>query len=351
MKIVVLAGGISTERNVSLSTGVLVCRTLRDRGHSAVLADAFLGLEETNPDALFETLPPLPEGKIEETAPDLSQVRAMRADGGKNFFGPGVLALCGAADLVFIALHGQCGEDGKLQAAFDLMGIPYTGSGYLGSAIAMDKDLTKQLAAAGGVKTPAWRKLTYTEDEIETLISETALPSAVKILSGGSSIGVYLPQSRAELFAALKGALKFGDTVILEQYVKGREFSVGVLEDRSLPSIEIIPKVGFYDYRNKYQPGAAVEVCPADISPAAEEKLRAAALAVHRILGLKVYSRSDFILDDAGEPWFLEVNTLPGMTPTSLLPQEAAVVGISYGDLCERIIKASMELRQIPGKG
>ncbi|MDD4715492.1 MAG: D-alanine--D-alanine ligase [Oscillospiraceae bacterium] len=351
MKIVVLAGGISTERNVSLSTGALVCRTLREHGHRAVLADAFLGLEETDLQRLFDTLPPLPGGTIEAAAPDLDQIRALREDGGKNFFGPGVLALCAMADLVFIALHGQCGEDGKLQAAFDLMGIPYTGSGYLGSAIAMDKGLTKRLAAAGGVKTPAWRTFTYGENDIEGLASETALPCAVKIPGGGSSIGVYLPHTRPDLVAALKEALQFGNQVILEQYITGREFSLGVLEDRSLPSIEIIPKEGFYDYRNKYQPGATTEICPADIPAAAEEKMRAAALAVHRILGLNVYSRSDFILDELDEPWFLEVNTLPGMTPTSLLPQEAAVVGISYGDLCEYIIKASLKLRGTPGKG
>ena len=260
-------------------------------------------------------------------------------------FGPGVLELCGMADLVFLALHGSCGEDGRVQAAFDLMGIPYTGSGYLGSAIAMDKDLTKRMVA-DVVSTPGWKTVSYTADDIDGLVESARLPLVVKPVASGSSIGVSIAHTAEELRTALTEGLALGGRTVLEQYVKGRELQVAILEDKALPSIEIIPKQGFYDYENKYQPGAAEEVCPADISPEAEQKLRDAAVRVYETLGLAVYSRADFILDADGEPWFLEINTLPGMTPTSLVPQEAAAVGIDYNTLCQRIVDASLAARK-----
>lgn len=346
MKIVVLAGGFSAERNVSFSSSVLVCKALRELGHQAIVVDAYLGLQTENPEALFDTLPLLSLEQIDEHEPDLSAVQALRADGGRNFFGPHVLELCQCADLVFIGLHGQCGEDGKIQAAFDLMGIPYTGSGFIGSALAMDKDLAKQIVSEAGVNTPRWKVLSYTENEIPELVQTLSVPCAVKVHNGGSSIGVFLPKTREELAAALKNVLEYGDKIIWEQFIAGREFSVGVLGDQSLPPIEIIPKTGFYDYKNKYQPGATLEICPADLTEEEDQKLRRGAFLVHQTLGLSVYSRGEFILDENGETWFLEVNTLPGMTPTSLLPQEAAAVGISYQELCKTIIERSLELRR-----
>lgn len=349
MKIVVLAGGLSPERNVSLSSGVMVAEALRSRGHRVALVDLFFGLENWSgtPEELYDAPVPGAWRRVDHAAPDLEKVRKSRRDTGKSQFGPGVLELCRCADAVFLALHGSCGEDGRIQAALDLMGIPYTGSGHLGSALAMDKDLTKQLAAEQGVATPKWRVLTFGREDIPRLLEELELPCVIKPMDSGSSIGVSIAGTRPELEAALTVGLGFGGRVIAETYIKGREVQVGVLEDRALPSIEIIPKTGFYDYENKYQPGAATEVCPAPVSAQVEEKLRAAALKVHRLLGLSVYSRSDFILTGDETPWFLEINTLPGMTPTSLLPQEAAAVGIDYPELCERILKASMEAREI----
>ncbi|MGN1004756.1 MAG: D-alanine--D-alanine ligase, partial [Oscillospiraceae bacterium] len=283
--------------------------------------------------------------KISSAAPDLEQVRASRWDKSPSVFGPRVLELCAMADAVFLALHGTSGEDGRVQAAFDLMGIPYTGAGYLSSAIAMDKDLTKRLVA-DVVTTPSWKTVEYTADDIDALVKDAQLPLVVKPVASGSSIGVSIAHTEEELRAALTDGLKVGGRTVLEQYIQGREIQVGILEDKALPSIEIIPKSGFYDYANKYQPGAATEICPSEIPPAAEEKLRAAALAVYNTLGLSVYSRADFILDKDGEAWFLEINTLPGMTPTSLLPQEAAAVGIDYPQLCQRILEASLEARK-----
>ena len=340
MKIVVLCGGLSMERNVSITSGTLICRALREAGHRAVLVDMFFGLEDVEGplEALFDELPPLAEARVSEEEPDLQAVRAARRWKSPSLVGKGVFELCGMADVVFLGLHGACGEDGRIQAALDLMGVPYTGSGCRGSAIAMDKDLTKRLAQSAGVRTPKWRIVSYDGRSAEEIADGTELPSVVKPVDSGSSIGVSIARTRQELVAALEGNRPFG-RVILEQYVSGRELQVGVLRDRSLPSIEIIPKQGFYDYKNKYQAGAAVEICPAPVEPAVEAELGRSALLVHHLLGLKTYSRSDFILTPSGELYFLEINTLPGMTPTSLMPQEAAAVGIDYKVLCQTIVE------------
>ena len=182
--------------------------------------------------------------QVDPHAPDLEAIRAQRKDQSPNQFGPGVLALCQQADVVFLALHGACGEDGRVQAAFDLMGIPYTGSGYVGSALAMDKDLTKRLVAPLGVQTPQWRRVNYTAKEVDSLTSTTRVPCVVKPVASGSSIGVSIAHTKKELHAALLDGLAFGGACVLEQYVSGREIQVAVLEDRALPSIEIIPKKG-----------------------------------------------------------------------------------------------------------
>ncbi|MCI8422781.1 MAG: D-alanine--D-alanine ligase [Lawsonibacter sp.] len=345
MKVLVLAGGLSPERNVSLSSGALVCQALRDREHEAALVDLFFGLEGREGENPYAA--PIPEAlrRISPQAPDLAQIRAQRREKGPSSIGPGVLALCAQAEAVFLALHGACGEDGRIQAALDLLGVPYTGSGCVPSALAMDKDLTKRLVA-GVVTTPAWERVTVTQENLQTLTDRTALPVVVKPIASGSSIGVYIARTRQELAQALEASMDLGGQTLLETYIQGREIQVAVLEDRALPSIEIIPREGFYDYANKYQPNAAREVCPAEIPPAWERALGEAALAVFRTLGLSVYARADFIVTEDGTPYFLEINTLPGMTPTSLVPQEAAAVGIDYGALCETIIQASLTARK-----
>ncbi len=345
MKIVVLAGGLSDERNVSLSSGCKVCAALRERGHQAALVDMYLGAEG-DPGALFSAPIPAELTKIGRQAPDLAAVKAARPGGGESQFGPGVLEACRLADVVFLGLHGACGEDGRVQAAFDLMGIPYTGAGHLGSAIAMDKDLTKRMVAPLGVATPKWELVKYTAEDIPALSARLDVPCVVKPAASGSSIGVSIVHRREELSGALIQCLAYGGVCVVEQYIAGREIQVGILEDRALPSIEIIPKTGFYDYENKYQPGAAEEITPAPVPAEWERRLGEAALAVFRALGLSVYARADFIVTQDGTPWFLEINTLPGMTPTSLLPQEAAAAGMGYGELCERIIEASLKARK-----
>ena len=345
MKIVVLAGGLSPERNVSLSTGTMVTEALRALGHRAGLVDMYFGLEGEAGEAFFDAPVSDAYKKVSRQAPDLEEVRRSRPGDSRSLFGPGVLELCQMADVVFLALHGACGEDGRVQAAFDLMGIPYTGAGYLGSAIAMDKDLTKRMVA-DVVTTPGWKTVEYTAEDIDGLVEHARLPLVVKPVASGSSIGVSIAYTAEELRRSLTDGLALGGRTVLEEYIEGREIQVGILEDQALPSIEIVPKEGFYDYENKYQPGAAEEICPSPISPEEERKVREAALRVYETLGLSVYSRADFILTEDGEPWFLEINTLPGMTPTSLLPQEAAAVGIDYRQLCDRIVKASLEARK-----
>ncbi len=343
MKIVVMCGGLSMERDVSISSGTLICSALRKLGHKAVLVDMFLGLEDYQGDLndLFEHLPELKEAHVPAQAPDLDAVIASRKWKSPSRVGKHVFEICQLADVVFLGLHGACGEDGRIQAALDLMGVKYTGSGYLSSALAMDKDLTKRLIADTGVKTPQWQQVDFEKCDLEKIIEETKLPCVVKPVDNGSSIGVAIPETKEALRIALEANRKYG-RVMVEEYIRGREIDVGVLNGRALPSIEIIPKKGFYDYQNKYQAGATVEICPTKIEPEIEKRLGEAAQKVHSALGLSAYSRSDFIVSGQ-DVYFLEINTLPGMTPTSLMPQEAAAAGIDYESLCEKVIEMALE--------
>ena len=348
MKIVVLGGGISTERHVSLVSGTSVCRALRERGHKAIFVDMFLGLEDY--DGPLEKAFDAPDGfcgnvSIEKTAPDLEAVKASRKFKSPSRLGKNVLEICALADCVFLGLHGADGEDGKIQAALELMGVPYTGSGPLSSGMAMDKAVAKMVMESCGVLTPKGRELTYSREDIPQLAESLPVPCAVKVVGGGSSIGVELPDTREELRAALENVLHYGNRVLVEEKLKGRELTVPVLDDRYLSPIEIVPPEGMsFDYVAKYQSGeqGAREICPAPISRAERELLGEAALRLHRALGLSVYSRADFILDDEGRAWCLEVNTLPGMTPNSLIPKAAAIEGMSYAELCEKIVSLSM---------
>ena len=353
MKIVVLAGGLSTERHVALVSGTGVCRALRERGHQAILVDMFLGLE--NYSGRLEDIFDAPDGlcsdvRVESEAPDLEAVRRSRRDQSPSLLGKDVLQVCMMADIVFLALHGECGEDGRIQATLDLLGVPYTGSGYLGSGMAMDKSVTKRFMDAEGIRTAPWHNIVYSEADIPQLVEKLEVPCAVKTVNGGSSIGVELPDTKEKLADALHHMLRFGNHVVVEKKISGREIQVAVLGDTYLPAVEIIPKGAYFDYVSKYQKDGAVELCPAPITDEEWKQIGEMALKLHRALGLSVYSRTDFILDSEGKAWCLEVNTLPGMTPTSLVPQEAAQVGLSYGELCEKIVEESLRVRKAAGK-
>ena len=346
MKIVVLAGGLSTERDVSLASGAGICRTLRERGHEAFLLDVYLGfpydadkLEEvfTLPGAGLE----IAEG-IKTTEPDLAAIKASREDQSDCFLGPNVIEICRMADIVFMGLHGDVGENGKLQATFDLLGIRYTGPNYLGSALAMDKGTAKKIFKMSGVPTPLGTSIKKAQKDVSLAELGLSLPVVVKPCSGGSSIGVYIVDTEGEYREAIEKSFKYEDEVVIEPYIKGREFACGIIDGRALPVIEIIPKSGFFDYANKYQAGATEEICPAPIPDEISEKMQRATELAFKSLKLDIYSRADFLLDEKGDIYCLEVNTLPGMTATSLLPQEAKAAGIEYGELCELIIEKSL---------
>lgn len=333
MKVIVLAGGTSTERAVSLVSGSMIYKALKKNGHQAVLLDVYLGYEGDT-EGIFErdTDWAANVSAVSEKNPDLEAVKAMRSDGDKNFFGPNVLELCKASDAVFMALHGANGEDGKIQACFELMGIPYTGTDYISSAMAMDKGITKDIFVAHNIPTPQGFRLKKGEKELPKF------PCIVKACCGGSSVGVCIARDEAEFDAALAEAFRYDNEVVVEQYIEGREFSVGVMDGKALPVIEIAPLQGFYDYKNKYQAGSTVETCPAELEADKTTEMQGIAERVFKALRMRNYARMDFMMSKAGEIYCLEANTLPGMTPTSLLPQEAAAMGISFEELCEKIL-------------
>lgn len=346
MKIVVLAGGLSTERDVSFKTGEMVTKALRENGHQVILLDVFMGYSDKEEDltGIFDRAEAVSVkvAAIPETAPDLEKVKAQRKDQSDNFFGPNVIELCRMADIVFMALHGENGENGKIQAAFDLFGIRYTGTGYLGSALAMNKGMAKQLFLENGIPTPRGTSLKRGEDAAKIENCGIHFPCVVKPCSGGSSIGVSIVHDKAEYEQALKEAFRWENELVIEEYVKGREFSVGVIDFQALPIIEIAPVEGFYDYKNKYKAGSTVETCPAELSEQITKEMQGYAENVAEVLGLNTYSRTDFLLDAEDHIFCLEANTLPGMTPTSLLPQEAKVTGVDFNQLCEKLIESSM---------
>lgn len=352
MKIVVLGGGLSTERHVSLVSGTSVCKALRERGHKAIFVDMFMGLE--NYEGALEDAFNAPDGfcgdvAIETVAPDIEAVKKSRKLKSPSRLGKNVLEICALADCVFLGLHGEDGEDGKIQAALELMGVPYTGSDPLSSGMAMDKAVAKRIMESCGVPTPKWQEITYSEEDIPKLRENLSLPCVVKVVGGGSSIGVALPETKDELENALRDILKYGNRIVVEEKIEGRELTVPVFDDRCLCPIEIVPPEGMtFDYVAKYQSGdkGARELCPAPISDEEKALLSNYALKIHKALGLSVYSRVDFMLDREGRAYCLEVNTLPGMTPNSLIPKAAAVDGMSYPELCEKIIELSLKNRK-----
>lgn len=350
MNIVVLAGGLSTERDVSFKSGDMIATALRQNGHKTILIDVFMGYSDKEEDLtnVFDRSREVSirVGDIPTDAPDILAIKRSRADQSDNFFGPNVIRMCQMADIVFIALHGENGEDGRIQAAFDLLGIKYTGNDYISSAIAMDKGMTKEFLRGYDVPFPGGFSIKKQERYSETYNDSPRFPCVVKPSCGGSSIGVSIVNNAMEYEYALDEAFRWENEVVVEDYIEGREFSVGVIEGVALPVIEIIPKTGFYDYKNKYAKGAAEEVCPANIPDEISSMMQLYAERVAAGLGIETYSRMDFILDKNNDIYCLEANTLPGMTPTSLLPQEAACIGIDYGDLCEEIIKISLKRRK-----
>jgi D-alanine-D-alanine ligase len=335
-------GGTSAERNVSLASGVRVADALRSAGHKVAAVDTARGpLTETAERKLREstvgTLPPATEElerMAREALPQTVRVLPERGD----------------TDVVFLALHGGHGEDGTIQSLLDLTGVPYTGSGHLASALAMDKDLSKHLFRRADVQTADWVMLSN-DDPGSFSIGNLGLPLIVKPSKQGSTVGLTLVKERGELPAAIAEAFRYDDEVMLEQFIAGREFTVGILGEDALPVGEIISKHEIYDYECKYTPGMAQEVFPASISEAWRDKLQDQARRAFKALKLRGYARIDFRMTEDGEPYCLEANTLPGMTQTSLIPQAAVAAGMSFPELCDRIVQLALESDYAPKGG
>jgi D-alanine-D-alanine ligase len=329
VKIVVLMGGTSAEREVSLSTGREIGRALRAAGHEVVSVDAADGrLIEADGTAGIGRAPPGPD--------ELEQLAAGSLAGRLE-----ALPELQEADAVFVALHGGAGEDGRVQALLDLIGSPYTGSGPLGSALAMDKLVTKELFLSGGVPTPPWLVGHADSAAVESALG--GYPVVVKPSHEGSTVGVSLVKSAVDLEGALNRASGFGGPPLIERFIAGRELAAGVLGEEALPIVEIRPSHEIYDYECKYTKGMSEYEVPAPIDSETTEQVQLLAVKAHRILRLSAYSRVDFRLDEDGVPWCLEANSLPGMTATSLLPKAAAAAGISFEELCDRIARLAVE--------
>lgn len=346
MKIVVLAGGLCSERNVSIVSGTKVYSALKEKGHSVVLLDVFMGYEKSpcDIDKLFsENYSFVDDMSVGEAVPDLEKIKASRKNQSDCFLGDNVIDICRSADITFLALHGGQGENGQIQATFDILGIKYTGANYLGSAIAMNKGVTKSVLKQNKIGTPHGE--IYTKEHLKNgeIKRWCCFPCVVKPCNGGSSVGVSIVENKEDFLSAVKEAFLWEDEIVVEQYVKGREFSIGVIKGNALPIIEIIPESGFYDYVNKYQAGRTKDVCPAELDDRITMMLQKEAERAFNALNLDSYARIDFLLDEDNNTYCLEANTLPGMTPTSLLPQEAKVLGYEFDDLCEKIVEVSLE--------
>jgi D-alanine-D-alanine ligase len=330
LRVVVLFGGVSEERDVSIASAAQVIPALRERGHEVVAMDTAHGVLSNEQEAELLT------GKVAALPPDASSLAVVRRTPAHILPSPDLAS----ADVYFLALHGGTGENGSIQAMLDMANIPYTGSSALGSAIAMDKDISKRLYLKAGIPTPAWcMTAAYSQQDLNAL----GLPLVVKPNAQGSTVGLSIIHSHAELDKAIDLASHFGDEIMLEQFIAGRELSVGVLEGQALGVGEIaLDPDAIFDYESKYQSGLVKEIFPADIPPAIYKQAQELAGRAHKVLKLSGYSRTDFRLDAQGKLWCLETNTLPGMTSTSLMPQSAAVMGISFPELCERICQLAL---------
>lgn len=331
MRVTVLTGGTSAERAVSIASGAQVVAALRSRGHEVAVIDTARGCipPEDEPGFL------LPDPG--RAPPPVAEVR--RLERGMLLGGLGELPVVRDADVLFLALHGGQGEDGTIQAVLDVVGRPYTGSGHLASALAMDKDLSKRLFRTHGLAVPRWLMGRVGVAEAAGL----GWPLIVKPSKQGSTVGLSVVRGPEDLPAAYDLAAAYDDEIMVEEFIPGRELTVAVLGDQALPVGEIFPEHEVFDYECKYVAGMAREEFPAELDGSAAREAQVAALTAHRALKLGSYSRIDFRLSPAGDILCLEANTLPGMTATSLVPQAARAAGIEFPDLCEQICRLALE--------
>src|SRR4051794_39228467 len=330
MRVTVLTGGTSAERDVAIASAVQVVGALRSRGHEVAVVDTARGyIPEADEATLLS-------GLVGTEPPSIAQLEALER--GLLLSGLANLAVVRNADVLFLALHGGRGEDGTLQTLLEVVGVPYTGSGRLGSAMAMDKDVSKRLFRTAGVPTADW---VMAPADVDRVGRQLGWPTVVKPSKQGSTVGLTVVKDPSGYAEAVALAARYDDEVMIEAFVPGRELTVGVLEGQPLAVGEIIPRHEIFDYECKYTPGMSEEIFPADIPAEITRECQRLGLLAHEALKLGGYSRVDFRLTPDGQALCLEVNTLPGMTATSLLPQSARAVGIDFPDLCERICRTA----------
>jgi len=332
MRVAVLMGGTTSEREISLRTGRGMAQALRQLGHEVLAVDAANGRL-------------LPAGDEERAAaPETAIVTS----------GVGALVSAAAvrdAEVVLIALHGGAGENGTLQALLELAGKPYTGSGVMASALALNKAMSKRVFEQAGIPTPPWLLVeaegplgtALLAGEIPPAVAALGLPVVVKPNEEGSTVGLTIVKEWAAVPAAFREAARYGHEILLEQFIEGRELTVAVMGDSALPIVEIRPKSGFYDYESKYTAGRSDYFCPADLPGALAERVRSLGVEASRALDCRGVTRTDFRLDSNDVPWCLEVNTIPGMTPTSLVPMAAKAVGMSYEQVVQRMLDLALD--------
>lgn len=333
MRVAVLTGGTSAERDVAIASAVQCVAALRGRGHTVAVVDTARGYIPQAEESRFLS------GSVGTVPP--SNEELVELERGVLLSGLGNLPAVRDSDVLFLALHGGRGEDGTIQAVLDVVGIPYTGSGPLGSAIAMDKDLSKRLFRQAGIPTADWRMSPLSAEEAGAL----GWPLIVKPSKQGSTVGLSKVVIPEDFDAAVAVAEQYDDEVMVEAFIPGRELTVGILDGEPLAVGEIVARHEIFDYECKYTPGMATEIFPADLPDTVTAHCQRLGVAAHRALKLGGYSRVDFRLTPAGDLVCLEVNTLPGMTATSLLPQSARAAGIDFGELCERICRVARQAR------
>ena len=334
MRVTVITGGATAERTVAFAGAAQVVAALRSRGHDVYVVDLAGGLLSDADEARL-----LVRVSGPPAAPTLELRQQERRMLSEEL---AALPVVRGADVVFPVVHGGPGEGGILQALLDVIGVPYTGSGPLASALAVDKDLSKRLFRAAGVPVPAWFLAPVSAEDVSTALG---WPVIVKPSKQGSTVGLTLVKQAKDLDAAVAEAARHDDEVLAEQFIPGRELTVGMLGDMPLPVGEIIPRHELFDYECKYTPGMSEEVFPAKLDAKRARQLQELALTAHRSLKLGGYSRVDFRLSPDGDMFCLEANNLPGMTATSLFPQAARAAGLDYAEMCERICRLARNNR------
>ncbi|MEO8447172.1 MAG: D-alanine--D-alanine ligase [bacterium] len=348
MNIVLITGGPSAEREVSLASGKSILKALRASGHNVKVIDPINGTDDVNEDNIFKS-------GVGKQSPSLDELKEIKKTSDRKILTCINSELFDNVDLAFLGVHGKFGEDGKIQTLLELRGIQYTGSDVFSSALAMDKNVSKVMFNSLGIKTPRWITLDKNSEldyyDLNKRVSDlVGYPYVVKPNDEGSTVGLSIVQPDTEdvmLQKAVELAFSYSDKILIEEYIKGKELTVTVIGNDVYPIVEIRPKDGFYDYEHKYTKGMTEYFCPAELDAKTAERARSDAMKAHKALGCSIYSRIDFLLDDKNDLYCLEVNTLPGMTETSLVPKSADANGMSFKELIDKIIKLSLEKEKV----